>query len=57
MTKYEIINLIVFDLNKLNVSGIENMENVLRCVKRMRDLTDKLMEEDENHKKAEMSNE
>lgn len=57
MTKYEIINLIVFDLNKINVSGIENMENVLRCIKRMRDLTDKLMEEDENHKKAEMSNE
>lgn len=57
MTKYEIINLIVFDLNKLNVSGIENMENVLRCIKRMRDLTDKLMEEDENHKKAETGNE
>lgn len=53
MTKYELIDKIIVDLNNLTVHGVQNMQIVLTAVQNLSVLKDGLKKEDEAKGKAE----
>lgn len=50
MDKYEIINRMIIDLDRLTVQGAGNMSIVLRTIDGLRVLTEMLQKEDANSK-------
>lgn len=53
MTKFELIDKIIVDLNNLTVHGVQNMQIVLTAVQNLSVLKDGLSKEDEARNKKE----
>lgn len=55
MTKFELIDKIIVDLNNLTVHGVQNMQIVLTAVQNLSVLKDGLSKEDEARNKKEQA--